>query len=424
MSKPSIIVVGAGIAGLYASVMLKEEGYQVTLLEASDKPGGRIRSNKNFTSFPIELGAEYIHGKRSLLFEYMSQIEQPIYRFKEKSRYYIDKQIYSHKKAKRIKTFREVLHFFNYQWHYEGEEMSILEYVHRHPVLKEYKEIIEGFAAEYGTTANHLGMLSLAMEERKWDSGSKNYKVEGSLSDCLQPMIDELVNELQFNQVVDYVGYNSNEVVVTTSKGKKFKADKILVTVPLSILRNESILFDPPLPQDKLKAAKEIGMGEGMKIFLRFSTVFWKKKMTELYGAYHVPVYLSGGENLPVQGPVLTAYVMGDKAKALKEHHLPIRDVLLNELDEVYGNKIATKHFEDIMIMDWGSELHVQGCYSFASQNSIGKRAALAKSISNKVFFAGEATNTWGHSSTMHGAMESAYKAVEEIDYLAESRVS
>ncbi len=358
MANPSIIVVGAGIAGLYASVMLKEEGYKVTLLEASDKIGGRIRSNTDFADTPLELGAEYIHGKHSLLFEYMSQIEKPIYRFQEKLRYYVDKQILSGKKAKEIPELKEVLNFFKYQWHYEGDEMSIYEYIHQHPTLRKHEALIEGFSAEYGTTSNRLGMKSLAIEEQKWESGVKNYKVKGSLIDCLAPMSGALTQELHLSQAVDYIHYGGNQVVVTTTKGKKFKADKILITVPLSILKNGSILFEPPLPAEKLKAAQTIGIDEGMKIFLRFNKIFWQKKMTDLYGAKHVPVYLANGENGANIPPIITAYVMGDKAKALKAYKLSIKEVILKELDEIYGNKVASKHFEDILIMIFFAPIH------------------------------------------------------------------
>ncbi len=413
----SVIVVGAGIAGLYAAVMLKEEGYKVTLLEASERIGGRISSNTSFAKTPIELGAEYIHGKRSLLYEYMAHINQPVYKFQEKLRYYTEGQIISRKKAKEIPALREAIDFFYYQWHYEGEEMTVQEYLHQHPNLRNYKAIIEGFAAEYGTTTNRLGMRSLAMEERKWDSGSKNYRVAGTLEHCLQPMVDELENELKLSHAVDYIAYGSKEVVVTTTQGKKFKADCLILTVPLSILKENTILFDPPLPADKLAAIHQLGIDDGMKIFLRFKKIFWQKKMTDLYGASRVPVYLSGGENEAVAGPVLTAYVMGEKATHLKAQKTPIRDLILEELDEIYEGK-ASKHFEDILIADWGEMPYIRGCYSFATPNSIGKRAALAKPVHDKLFFAGEATNTWGHASTMHGAMETAYRAVEDLIYL------
>jgi len=59
-------IIGAGAAGLYATKLLKDKGIKVTTFEASKSIGGRIRSLENWAEFPVELGAETIHGDRSI----------------------------------------------------------------------------------------------------------------------------------------------------------------------------------------------------------------------------------------------------------------------------------------------------------------------------------------------------------------------
>ena len=65
--KPQIIIIGAGAAGLYAARLLHNKGVSFTIIEASNRHGGRIRAliDPNFTGFPIELGAENIHGHKN-----------------------------------------------------------------------------------------------------------------------------------------------------------------------------------------------------------------------------------------------------------------------------------------------------------------------------------------------------------------------
>src|SRR5438105_3327172 len=71
MENASIIIIGAGVAGLAAAKDLSKAGMQVTLLEARDRPGGRIHTVRSGAdgSLPIELGAEFIHGEQNECWE-------------------------------------------------------------------------------------------------------------------------------------------------------------------------------------------------------------------------------------------------------------------------------------------------------------------------------------------------------------------
>ncbi|NBU98022.1 MAG: hypothetical protein EBS19_07405, partial [Spirochaetia bacterium] len=65
-SDQKIIIIGAGIAGLYSARLLRDSGFQVTVLEASSTHGGRIRPLLSFSDYPVELGAEVILGEKSI----------------------------------------------------------------------------------------------------------------------------------------------------------------------------------------------------------------------------------------------------------------------------------------------------------------------------------------------------------------------
>src|SRR6476661_1751042 len=61
---PDIIILGAGVAGLSAAAELAQAGFKVTILEARDRIGGRIFSRHDpVCNAPVELGAEFIHGR-------------------------------------------------------------------------------------------------------------------------------------------------------------------------------------------------------------------------------------------------------------------------------------------------------------------------------------------------------------------------
>ena len=59
-----VLIVGAGAAGLYAGYILKSKGVDFEILEASSGYGGRLGKLTNFAKFPIDLGAQWLHGKK------------------------------------------------------------------------------------------------------------------------------------------------------------------------------------------------------------------------------------------------------------------------------------------------------------------------------------------------------------------------
>jgi len=135
-------------------------------------------------------------------------------------------------------------------------------------------------AGEYGSTVERLGMRSLS---REWNGFSLTDTVYG-----LEPTgyLDAL-NTLYFDDVTQYVSYNSPVTVVDTSGEKPFAidengvyhyADSIIVTVSLGVLKAEVIDFVPDLPASKLNAIDTIGVGKGMKISVRLSSQIWDSK--------------------------------------------------------------------------------------------------------------------------------------------------
>jgi len=88
----------------------------------------------------------------------------------------------------------------------------------------------------------------------------------------------------------------------------------------------------------------------------------------------------------------------------------------LEELDELFGSHLARRSFEKGFVADWGADPFVRGLYSYPTVHTTQQdREVLARSLDGKVFFAGEATDTAGHSGTVHGAMGTGWRAAAEV---------
>jgi len=130
-----------------------------------------------------------------------------------------------------------------------------------------------------------------------------------------------------------------------------------------------------------------------------------------------VPEYWSTGVGgRSVQDNVLTAFVMGSYAENLLALGSGMIQAILNDLDHMYGTGVATNgNLAASYVMNWGADPFTKGTYSYPIPGGSGAREIIATTIGNKIFFAGEATHTAGHNSTVHGAMETGLRAVEEL---------
>ncbi len=414
MSQKKTAVVGAGMAGLYAAYLLRQEGFDPFVLEASGRPGGRIRSLVGFAPYPLELGARFVHGRASVLYELAKYMELPLVRYRERTYAFYRGNLLSPEKAAEEPPLVEAVSAMEDLWRYEGPEKSLLDHFSQLPYFNATQGILAGFAAEYGAPLAALGAKSLAAEEAKWTSGHIHYTFELPYERILKGFLEETNGIIRYNAPVAKIRWGGQEVIIEDSHGNTYSADTCLVTVPLAVLKAGKISFDPPLPANKQKAIDALGMGPGLVVHLKFKECFWPKGMKELFGGHLCQNYLAPGAGRD-GNHILTAFLMGESARELAGYGLQLPGMLAGDLDHMFGGNVASRLLEDHVMADWGNEPHIGGAYSYAAPGSVGQRTVLAQPLSGKLFFAGEACNTQGHAATVHGAMESAEKAVESM---------
>jgi monoamine oxidase len=443
-----VVIVGAGAAGLYAAYTLNDLGYSVLIVEATQWHGGRNWS-MYLGDVRIENGVEELYGAtNNFLFDDIqaaygagAQIEIFEESATQDTLIVMDADGLGGGSTCWVETgncdadadIQDYWGFYYDIGNHDNDptDQLVSDYLDTTwgvPSTSRgyhlYEALIPG--GEYGTTVERLGLRSLSREWNAWS-------LTGTLYGLAPTGISDALDFLYFDQVLPFVTYNSPVTVVDTSgikpvaidsNGVYHYANAIIVTVSVGVLKAEIIDFIPDLPAAKLDAISTIGMGNGMKISLRFTSQIWEDKLMALV--------LDGptGECWPpkVYQPsatdhVLTCFSMGRNAEVMEA--LPDDTARLNkalvDLDAAFGGiGAASAAFIEGFVMDWTASPYVLGSYSYPAPGTRPTsgptmRQVLAQPVGTTLYFAGEATHNTA-PSTLPGALQSGERAGGEVD--------
>jgi monoamine oxidase len=213
---------------------------------------------------------------------------------------------------------------------------------------------------------------------------------------------------------------------VHSSRPRTIRAARVVVTVPLGVLKAGVIAFSPPLPRRKRLAVSRLRFGNAIKIVLSFTRPFWPDDLYDVVCTDElVPEFWM--TRRPVTDPAhahlspVTGFCAGSAADAVSAMG-PDAAVLafISQLDRVFGTlqdpRPATATFAKASVFDWARHEHALGAYSFPSLGAEdGDREALAAPLAcGAVFFAGEATHA-AVNPCMQAALETGDRAAAQV---------
>ena len=395
-----VIIIGAGAAGLYAAYILKSKGIDFQILEASSTYGGRLGKLTGFANFPIDTGAQWLHGENSILGDLIKSSKTKITRDDSETKFWFNNQL--------IDALPQNTNIF------EGEELpdiSYEAYALQNGLGNEYKYIIENIAGDQGAAASHLSVYGNNKDEENWSAGDDDFKFEETFFDLIDKEIGSQVkDQILINTIITKIDYSQSEIKLTDSNNNTFNANKVIITVPISILKSGDIQFIPALPIEKTTAFSKIGMDAGMKVFLKFSNKFFDQN---IIGGSVCAAYADDSIGKAQNDNILLAFIMGDQAEYLTSlgSDVAITAALLQELDLMYNGQ-ATASFIASHVENWTTNPFVKGAYSYSTVGMGDARKTASQALGEKLYFAGEAMNTNGHHQTVHGAIETGYREV------------
>ncbi|MFN4256868.1 MAG: flavin monoamine oxidase family protein [Saprospiraceae bacterium] len=416
----SVVVIGAGAAGMYAASWLKARGCTVKILESSERRGGRVKALTGFADFPVELGAEIIHGNNSMLYRWAQQQGAQFVNYSPVDYFRLDGQLFSEPQIEDDPHVIAAWAFSENATSYQGPDKTVAQRVAEVGLPSRVHHIVNADVGnEYGTDNQHLSIKGIAQEDAAWTAGNGDYPMRNrTFAQIMDATFANILPDILYNTKAVRIEYpaGSGKPRVKDQAGVWHTADAVLLTVPLPVLQNNAIEFSPALPTWKTAAIQNIGMGAGMKIIFKFSQRFWASNLRFLTSDQlgHEFWYTSKQRG---NDHVLTLFVMGGRAATLSAQGAGAVATVVAELDALYGNNAASSALIGSHIEDWGKNPHIGGAYSFpvVGGGGLATRRDLSKKLNDKLFFAGEATHFAGHSATLHGALETGLRAAKEI---------
>ena len=348
-----ILIIGAGAAGLTAGHILNKYNIDFQIIEAAPIHGGRVKKAANFADFPIDLGGEWIHTDPSILAKLLNDPE---------SNADID-----------IIT-------------YNPQTISVW----KNGQLKK-RNIASHFYSEY------------KFKNSTWFDFFDKF------------IVPNISDKIDYNCPVTEIDYSGNKIKVKSLNGDVYEAEKVLVTVPLKILQNNYINFNPSLSNEKLDALNQVEMPDGLKVFIEFSERFYPdilmidNLLDAMMNSNHT--YYNAAFGKDSDKNIFALFTVGEPASRYTslETDEAIFNKVMSELDEIFDGK-ASKYYVKYVIQNWSQEPFIQGSYSH--YDNYDAMNILREPINEKIYFAGEALSSESQS-TVHGAGESAYSVAE-----------
>jgi monoamine oxidase len=398
-----VIIIGAGAAGLYAGFILKSMGIDFEILEATGNIGGRMGKLTGFSDYTIDQGAQWLHGTNNILGDLIQAKGIKTKIDDSAPSYWFNNQI--------VDSLPQNAFIFEAE---DLPDISFKDYGHQKGLGAEYDYIVEAIAGDQGASASLISAYWNSKDEENWVSGDEDYKFEKSYFEVIEEHVAQpILDKVNLNSPVQSIDYTGDKISILDLNNKVYLADKVIVTVPISILKLNEINFIPALPAEKTAAFSKFGMGAGMKVFLKFTSKFYKD---ELFGGPICAAYLDDTVGKITSDNVLMAFAMGDQASYLHSlgNDTAITNALIQELDSMYNGQ-ATASFISSHVFDYTAKPYIKGAYGYSTIGMGNARQIAAQTIDKKLYFAGEAMNTNGHHQTVHGAVESGYNAVRNL---------
>lgn len=354
----NIIIVGAGASGLAAAKVLEQNNIDYIILEATNRYGGRLKKDTILADFPIDIGAEWLHSAPITL-----------NKLKGKQGTEIDEEL--------------IPYHLDSTASWDGKEYKVNPHWQNN-------------------------FMYNFLSESKFKTSTWYDFVNENIAKTVK-------HKIQYNSPVNAIDYSGNNVIVKTSNGKTYEADRILVTVSIGVLKSNLITFIPEMNKENRKAIESITFHPGFKVAMKFSEKFYPDAITCKVKNGEKGFYdIAFKKN--VQTNVLGFLCTGNETQ--KYYNLKseqeIISSLLEELDEMFDGKASKFYSGEYILENWGQYEFIQGTWTQAIHEKRSYLKIVNQPLDKKVYFAGEIYDTYQQMG-VPGAVLSGYYTIDKL---------
>jgi len=428
MENADVLIIGAGAAGLMAAYTLAKAGKKVTVLEACNRTGGRIRTIDNTLFFNhAELGAEFVHGNLPVTLGLLKEAGIEYHAAGGNMWHYSNG------------AFTEGAGMFD-GWNLLmkklnalQQDMTLDDFLDEHFTdvkFDELKESVRQYAAGYDTSdPKRVSALALRREWQNEDEDAQ-HRIEGGYCRLIQYLVTAFKRAgglVYLNAAVTQLNWQPGQVKAITADGETYEATKVIFAIPLGVWQapaaaKGAISFEPAIPA-QTEALQKLGFGAVIKVLLQFEEIFWEDTATEeLAGkSLNEMAFLLSDEAMPTwwtqapsHAPLLTGWLGGPAAAdwATKSEQdilqISLQSIanIFNRSPEWLKSKLVAWH-----VVNWTAEPYIYGSYSYDTVHTTEVLELLHNPVENTIYFAGE----FMYQGTAMGTVEAALTSGKEV---------
>jgi monoamine oxidase len=394
---------------------LKRAGRRVLVLEASRRVGGRILTRHDtHAGMPIELGAEFVHGEAPETTKLLE--EARLNTFPTLGEHYRSDRGEMSPQGPLWERMSLVFRHLNVDRKVDRSFQDFLDTKPGGRSLWRERELTRGFIQGFnGAHTSLISEKSIAQQGDPTEGAADARRIVGGYGALIDHLKKELTAEIRLGVRVAQIEWSESGVNVVDARRVKRSARAVVIAVPLPMLQDASILFDPEVPAMR-KAARQLMMGQVTRVTVVLKERFWKNKLNEL-SFVHSPErpFSVWWTQYPLMASTITGWAGGPSSIEISDSG-DVESIAIMELARVFN--IKRRRLEmlvaSIHTHDWRKDRFIRGGYSYPGVGGTSAPRVLARTVGGRVFFAGEATES-STSGTVEGAISSGKRAAHSI---------
>jgi len=428
-----VLVLGAGAAGLACAAALRRGGRRALVLEARDRIGGRVWTDRGLAPHPVELGAEFVHGERAGTWPAIEAAGLATAEWPKRDESLVHAEPggplggwVGMARLRAADTAFERTRSMDLGDAPAGATESFAAYLERVGLDGRQRRFVgRSFANACGDAPERTSAAEVLAGLADDRDGRRDFRVVGGYDRLLAALAEGLdvrlgaeVRRVVWDPAVAHATARAGGppgVRIELADGRALTAPLAVVTLPVGVLQGGDVVFEPGLAPRTREALAGLAMGPVLKLVYRLRRPPVDDPAVQaLYAAGPVPMWWSpaaGRAHEPGGETIWTGFVSGPVAAELAD--LPERDALARALAQLGRELGRPLEASAGRVVSWPLDPFARGGYSVVRPGHFGARAALA-APTPPLLWAGEATARPGAAATVHGAWESGERAAAE----------